>query len=215
VAHNRLTADKVLICLLRHPYRHVIRRWNWKSACLSAFLRGILILLVNRSSGGAGAIGAMFAEICYRALTSGFYSSIVQSFRYVQPVWTATLVSMVLLPMISDTVEFTVHILRGTPRIGATITASAIFTVAATLIELFAMRHGILIVGQNSNSLLQDVRKLPGLILELFSNSLRLISAAFTSAQKKEIHKTLDGYNPRHSGSAPKLRRPADSPVEL
>jgi hypothetical protein len=179
--HNRLTVDKVLICLLRHPYRHVIRRWNWKSACLSALFRGVLILLVNLSSGGASAVDAMFVEICYRALTSGFYSSIVQAFRYVQPAWKAALVTMALLPAVCDSVEFAVHIIRGTQKIGATIAASAIFTVLATLIELFAMRNGILVVGRSSRSLLQDIKNMPGLVY-LFAHNCQQYLTGVRSA---------------------------------
>ncbi len=217
IQHNRLTADKVILCLFRHPYRHVLRRWNWKTACLSAGLRGALILLVNLSSGSASAAGAMAAEVCYRALTSGFYSSVVQSFRYVQPAWTATLVTMALLPAISDGMEFAMHLLRGTQRIGDTIAASAIFTILATLIELFAMRHGVLVVGRNSNSLFQDVRKLPRLANHFFQDCRRLLSAATAFLQVKERRgfekKCASSKN--LSDTAARISRTADSPVEL
>jgi hypothetical protein len=184
VANKRLTVDKVLICLFRHPYRHMIRRWNWKAAFLSTFFRGFLILMANLSFGRVSAAGAMFVEICYRALTSGFYSSITQSFRYAQPAWAASLMSMVLLPVISETIEFGVHRLRGAQQLGATITASVAFTVFATLIELFAMRHGILVVGQNSRSIQQDIKNFHRLIHASLANFQRLFSTACSKLGK-------------------------------
>jgi hypothetical protein len=182
----RLTVDKALLCLMRHPYRHIFRRWNWKSAFLSALFRGILIFLVNLSSGGVNATGAMLAEICYRSLTSGFYSSIVQAFRYVRPVWAATATSMTLLPALCDLLEFCMHKARGTQMLGPTMAASALFTLFSVLIELFIMRHGILVVGHNSNSLLQDLRKIPSLLMELACNGMRKSIAPKLSTKRKE-----------------------------
>jgi Zn-dependent protease with chaperone function len=170
---NRLAVDKVLVCLLRNPYRHLVRRWNWKSACLSAFFRGILVLLANLSAGGTSAVGAMFAEICYRGLTTGFFSALMQSFRFAQPVWAASVIPMILVPLIADSCEFIMHGMRGTQRLGTTILASILFTSISTLFELFAMRHGVLVMGQTSRPLVQDLRILPKLLFE-FADEARL-----------------------------------------
>jgi hypothetical protein len=184
--HSRLTVDKVSYCLLRHPYRHVFRRWNWKSAFLSAFFRGILIFCVNLSTGGVNATSAMLAEICYRSLTSGFCSSIVQSFRYVRPVWAATITSLTLVPVMCDLIEFLMHKARGTQMLGATMAASAVFTLFSVLIELFIMRHGILVIGHNSNSLLEDLRKIPALMMEFVCSCTRMSPAPLFSIKQKK-----------------------------
>jgi hypothetical protein len=167
-----LAVESVLICLIMNPYRHLIRRWNWKSACLSAFSRGTAILLANLSAGAAGAIGAMSAEICYRALTSGFYSSATQAFRYARPLWGASVVSIALLPVIGETLEFTMHRMRGTHKLGATIAVSVVLTAISTLLELFAMRRGVLIMGQTGGSLIQDLKKVRELICALAEEAL-------------------------------------------
>jgi hypothetical protein len=151
---------------------------------MSVFCRGLLILLVNLSSGTASAADAMFAEICYRALTSGFFSSITQTFRYVQPFWAASLTTMVLIPIISDTIEFGIQTICGTQQLSATFAASVIFTAMSTMIELFAMRHGILIIGKNGNSLLQDLKNVPRLSLECICECRQFISAMFVSVRK-------------------------------
>jgi hypothetical protein len=99
---------------------------------------------------------------------------------------------MALLPVISDTVEFTVHLVRGTQCLGTTVLASVIFTAVSTLFELFAMRHGILVVGQNSNSLLQDLKSIPRLIIALFRDCFRLLGAVFASLRRGVIFQRFD-----------------------
>jgi hypothetical protein len=181
---STLGAGGVLICLIKNPYRHLIRRWNWKSACLSAFTRGILVLIANLPAGGVSAIGAMSTEVCYRGLTSGFYSALTQGFRFVKPVWIASLIPTILVPIIADGFEFAVHGIRGTQRLGATIVASLVFTAISTFLELFAMRRGVLVIGQDSGSLQQDLKRIPILLCDFVGEGVRLLSAALALARK-------------------------------
>lgn len=184
---KRLTVDRVLICLSMNPYRHLIRRWNWKSACLSALLRGILVFGANLSAGGSSAAGAMLAEIFYRALTSGFYSALTQSFRFAQPVWAASGIPVILIPIVSDGCELAMHGMRGTQHLGATAAASMIFTAVSTSFELFAMRNNVLVMGENSRPLMQDLKSLPNLVV-IFANqtSRRLLSTITSVGGRKQ-----------------------------
>jgi len=176
---RRLVVNKVLICLAVNPYRHLIRRWNWKSAFLSALMRGILILLANLSTGGARAVGAMFTEVCYRALTSGFCSALTQAFRYARPVWAASIIPIILIPVIADGCELVVHLMLGTQCLGATAAASLIFTAASTSLELFAMRRGVLVMGQNKRPLTEDLKSIPTLIVDFGGEVRRLLLGSF------------------------------------
>lgn len=184
---GRLTADTVLLSLALHPYKHLIRRWNWKTACLSALSRGILILIANLSAGGAGAVGAMFAEACYRALTSGFCSAVTQKFRFAQPAWVATVIPIVLIPVVGESGEFVVHLMSGTQRLGATVIVSMIYTAISTLVEVFAMRRGILVMGPNSGSLLQDLKKGSELIFAFCAKGLNVVSAALAPVRDNAL----------------------------
>ena len=179
-AYRRLSAKAVLLSLVMNPYRHVIRRWNWKCAFLSSIFRGILILLANLPAGLDGAAGAMLAEACYRALTSGFYSALTQAFRFARPVWVASVVPMILIPVISDGLEFAVHGLRGTQRLGATVIASVIFTATVTLFELFAMRQGVLVMGYDSRPLEEDLKKVPKILADFLKEGTQLLRSAVT-----------------------------------
>ena len=154
----------VLRSLVSHPTELLLRRWNWKAALFSSMIRGLLFLGVNAGSGWRAAAAAGAAEFLYRAATAGFYGSVTQSFRRVEPPWHAAVAVLILLPAISHTVEFAIHWMRDTPRLGASIAASLCLTVLSTTFNLYAMRRGALVVGAGERSLWSDIKGLPGLI---------------------------------------------------
>lgn len=146
------------------PVRHLILRWNWKSAVTSAIIRGIIFFTTNLTSGLRAAAFALLTDMAFRMAFSGFYGSLTQAFRRCEPVWAATLFVMVVLPAISHGLEFVVHTLDGTPQLGRSIRASITFTVIATLFNYYAMRHGVLVVGEGRRSFLQDMKAMPRII---------------------------------------------------
>lgn len=159
------TVGEVLIALLRHPVRRLVRRWNWKSAVLSSASRATIFFTVNLTAGLDAAAAAMVTEFVFRATTAGFYGAFTQSFRHASPHWLATLTVMALLPAATHLIEFCVHWLRGTERLADSIVASVIFTIISTLFNLFAMRRGAFIVGDGRASLLHDLRATPRLVI--------------------------------------------------
>lgn len=158
------TIGQVFCALCHHPYELLVRRWNWKSAVLSSLIRALIFFVANLSAGTRGAWAAMSTEFLYRAITAGFYASLTQSFRHVKPEWQATLTAMVLLPLVSHSIELCLHWLRGTPNLRLSILASASFTAISTAYNLFAMRHGALIVGHEAQTLWADLRRTPVII---------------------------------------------------
>lgn len=150
--------------LIAHPRQLLAERWNWKAAVFSATLRATLFLPANLTAGWKAATAAMLAEFIYRAATAGFYGAITQAFRKAEPAWAAGLVLSVLLPIASQSIELMVHLLRGTPKIITSLTASICFTVVSTLFNLYAMRHGALIMGAEGGSVIADLRRMPRLI---------------------------------------------------
>ena len=157
------TIDQVVGQLRRDPGELLIRRWNWKSAISSSILRATIFLVANMRSGLDAALGAMLAEFIYRAIFAGFYGALTQSFRRVEPHWKGTAAAVVTLVLVSHSMELAVHWLRGTPNLWTSIGASFCLTVVSTLFNIHAMRRGILVTGENAQSLLTDFRLLPGL----------------------------------------------------
>jgi len=159
-----VTASEVVREITADPATNLIRRWNWKSALFSSTLRAIIFLVANLTAGWRAATGAMAAEFLYRSITAGFYGAITQALGRAEPEWAAALAAMVLLPLLSHSIELTVHLLRGTPKLLASLIASVCFTALSTLFNLYAMRRGALVVGEASGSVAADLRRLPRLI---------------------------------------------------
>jgi hypothetical protein len=159
------TVGDVFSGILRHPVHKLIRRWNWKAALLSSLLRATIFFFTNLIAGWHAALGAMLAELVFRSITSGFYGAITESFSLARPAWAATAAAMVALPLLAHSLEFLVHWLRGTPKLGLSIGTSVAFTGLSTAFNLYAMRRGILTTSGSSQSLRHDLSQIPRLLL--------------------------------------------------
>src|SRR5579872_3987677 len=161
-----MTLGRALLDFITRPLDLLVRRWNWKAAFSSSLVRGMIFFFANMTSGWRAALGAMAAEYCFRALTSGFYGAMTQHFSLVEPEWQAAAGAMVVLPVVSHSLEFAVHWLRHTPHLRTSIVSSMSFTVVSTLFNFYAMRRGALVTGKGSASLGSDLRRMPRIIAE-------------------------------------------------
>lgn len=161
--------------LVERPVETLLRRWNWKAAILSACVRGAIFFAANLGAGLRAAAGAMLVESALYAAIAGFYGAIVQSFRRAQPAWLATMTVMALLPAVNHSLEFTLHSLAGTAKIGTGIAVSILFSMISAAFNLFAMRRGALIVGVDRQSLLADIRQMPRIIFDFATALPRLL----------------------------------------
>lgn len=166
IHRNRITVRQAFLLLLREPVKHLLHRWNWKSALLSSILRASLFFATNLTAGLPAAIAAMKTELVFRGITSGFYGALTEAFRAAEPAWAAALTVMVLLPVANHSIEFFVHWLRGTQNLWSSILASMILTAFSTLFNFYLMRRGALIVGHGRHSLAKDLARLPRLALD-------------------------------------------------
>jgi hypothetical protein len=170
------TVAEVLEALLRDPGRYLVARWNWKSAVLSSSLRASIFFFTNLVAGWHAALGAMLAELALRSLTSGFYGAVTEAFSTARPAWAAMTAAMLLLPFFAHSLELLVHWMRHTPKLGLSIATSVSFTAVSTAFNLYAMRRGALTVGHGSNSLRDDLRRVPRLILDFLIAIARAVS---------------------------------------
>jgi hypothetical protein len=177
----------VLIRWLRDPLA-LARMWNWKSALLSSMVRGGLFFAVNLQAGARAALGAFLTEWVLRAVTAGFYGAATQSFRRVEPAWVASLAVMVVLPVMTHSIELVVHYLRETPRLLPSIAVSAAFTVVSTQFSLYAMRRGALIVGDGCRPLWWDLRQVPGLVAGFLGAAVRPLARLSGSVPPRPAH---------------------------
>jgi hypothetical protein len=165
-AQTGVSVGEVLLRFVREPGKYLVARWNWKSAVMSSLFRAGIFFFVNLTAGWRAALAAMGTELVYRGLTSGFYGALTEGFSDAEPAWVGALAAMVALPLAGHSLEFLVHWLRGTQKLVPSITASVIFTALSTLFNLYAMRRGALIVGKGRGSLLDDLKRMPRLVLD-------------------------------------------------
>lgn len=157
-----MTAGAVLLQILRDPVEYAIRRWNWKSAIFSPIIRAAIFFFANLTVGWRAASAAALVELLYRGPTAGVYGALTEAFRRADPPWLASVTVMFLLPLLSHSLEATVHYLRGTPHLKTSLIASVCFTAISTLFNLHAMRRGILITqGGDRGTFLSDLRRIP------------------------------------------------------
>lgn len=161
---SRTPLTDVLVAFVRTPRQVLLARWNWKSAICSSLVRAALFAATNAVAGPEAAVRAAIVELSYRAVLAGFHGAVTQSLSRADPPWLASLTAVVLLPGAGHMVEFVVHWWAGTARLAASIGSSVALSVLSTLFNLYAMRRGALIVGTDQASLLQDLRRIPGLV---------------------------------------------------
>ena len=178
----RMTVTDVLIDIFTRP-QDLVRRWHWKAAVFSSVLRGGMFFGTNISAGWEAATGAGLAEFLYRLVASGFYGSMTQSFRKARPEWLANLTAAIVLPAIQHTIEFGIHWMRGTPNLKLSIGTSIGFTIYSTLFNLYSMRRGALLVGQDAQPIWHDIVRFPALFVGFVASAAtgcgRLLQSAF------------------------------------
>jgi len=161
-----VSVAEALVDLFFNPWRRLLLRWNWKTALLSACVRGTIFFIANLGAGLGAAIGAMGVEAALFATLAGFYGALVQAFRRAQPAWAATMTVMALVPAVNHMLEYLMHYASGTKRIAAGVTASISLSILSAMFNLFAMRRGVLIVGDGRASLVDDLRRMPQIVFD-------------------------------------------------
>ena len=105
------------------------------------------------------------------------------------------MVAMIAVPAVSHSIELTIHVLRGTPKILTSVIASVCFTAVSTLFNLYAMRRGALVVGAGSDSVGGDLKRVPRLI------------GGFLAAAPMLLWRTLQAKTAGRSGAGRLVRR--------
>jgi len=134
-----------------------------------ATARATLFFIVNAQAGWSAATMALLVEFFYRGAASGSYGAATQAFRKAQPAWAASIAALLLLPAFGHSLEYIVHSTAGTPLLNRSIFASVSLTAFSTLFHLFAMRRGVLVVGDGSSSLVEDLKRMPRIAFEFFA----------------------------------------------
>jgi hypothetical protein len=183
-----VTIPAAIADLLINPGR-LLLSWNWKTALLSACVRGTIFFVSNLKAGLGEALAAMAVEAALFATLAGFYGALAQSFRRAQPAWAATMMVMILIPVVNHTLEYALHNANGTEKITAGIVASISLSILSAMFNLFAMRRGVLIVGDEKASLIDDLRRMPRVVFDFVMTIPRALWRTIFHQRNKETRK--------------------------
>lgn len=162
------TISEAWLILARDPSLF-IKYWNYKGAILSGVLRAPIFLatyLIGKETLRL-AIGAAAVQFIFRFFFAGISGALVQTFRRVEPPWKALFSILMLVPLVSHVLEFLLqggfgYLTGTTARTDEAILRSISVSIVSALFTLFAMRRGVMIVGESeSKTLLSDISKLP------------------------------------------------------
>jgi hypothetical protein len=158
-----VTVREAIGLIWADPWQVLFRRWNWKSAILGAFIRGLMFFFINRKSGRG--VSAMVAEFLFFSVVSGFYGAITQAFRHARPGWHAKLIVLMIVVSTMHTSEFVMHHwMVHTPRALAGTLASIGFTILSTTFTFFVMSRGAMVIGEEGDPFLRDMKRMPMLV---------------------------------------------------
>lgn len=157
--------------LISNP-REFIRHWNYKGAILSGVLRAPIFLLTYLAGKESVklAIGAAAAQFIFRFLFAGISGALIQTFRRVEPAWKALGTILLVVPAISHIFEFIIqysfaYATSTNDHTDDAIIRSICVSLVSALFTLFIMRRNVMIVGEGSKSLFNDLKRMPIMIL--------------------------------------------------
>lgn len=170
------TVASVFGLLLRNPWTLIVGRWNWKTAIVSAAIRGTIFLVSNLTAGLGVAVTAALVEILFVATTNGAYGALTQAFSKARPHWAGALSVMIVVPAIAHSVELLFHWAAATPQLRRSILASIAFSAVSALFNVFAMRRDVLVTGEASRPLTDDLRRLPAVWVAFMREGVRIVA---------------------------------------
>ena len=182
----RTTVGKALLLLFRNPSYYFVQHWNWKSALFAAINRGTIFFVATMRRGRAEISIAVLVEIVFSCATAGIYAAFTQAMRFAQPGWLAALILALAIPLALCGIDFAAHVYTGMHNVRPAVTFATVLSVISTLFNLFMMRRGAMVVGEDSQPLWRDLIRVPVLFVQfLIAGPLWAWSLVFGKAKNR------------------------------
>lgn len=155
-----------------------LTHWNWKVALLTAVLRGLACVAALWHMEFHARRHFGLVEAAFVLLTCGFFSALQQQSLELRPVFLAWLVCVVVVPLTSLGCDAALHLwLDGleTRQLGV---AGVIFTIVSATFHWHMIRNGALLVGDESQTLGNDLKRIPRLIGTYFATPVLWVRKA-------------------------------------
>jgi MFS-type transporter involved in bile tolerance (Atg22 family) len=150
--------------MVLHPRRCLIPAWSWQAAVSSALFRAGVFYVTNLRAGRAAAIRAGVVEVVFAVVAAGLLGAVSQRLRLARPLWATVVLVWLAFPAIMLLAQFGVHQVAHTRYMGTGLLASFALSAIASSFSWYAMRHGALLGGDVSTTMMHDVRHLPNIV---------------------------------------------------
>jgi hypothetical protein len=138
--------------------------WNWKCALLSSTARSIVYLVALAHTGHRGGFSIVMVEMVYVTLTAGFYAGLQQKALGLRNLLLGNLIVVIGVPSLSQLLDWNTHRLVGAAVPGKATLTVCIFVIVSALFHLHVMRRGAFLTNHRGRSLIEDFRRMPGII---------------------------------------------------
>lgn len=162
----QLTVGRALLQVLQNPFYYFVKHWNWKSALFAAINRGTIFFIATMKRGRTEISIAVLVEIIFSCATSGIYAAFTQAMRFAQPGWLAACIVALGIPSALYGFDYLAHVYTGMHHVRPAVTFATGLSVVSTLFNLFIMRRGAMVVGEESQPLWRDLVRIPVLLVQ-------------------------------------------------
>ncbi|MBE0658281.1 MAG: hypothetical protein IH602_11365 [Bryobacteraceae bacterium] len=146
--------------------------WNWKTALSSGIYRSPAFLLAGFSHAGTAAgVRAASIEFAVLAAAAGFTGAWLESLNAKPRGLYTRAVVFCFVPAALHLAEFVVHSLAGTPAAGRGIMLSIGLSIVSSSFCWHTMRRGAMLTSAGAPGLLDDLRRMPQLLLSFVTSS--------------------------------------------
>jgi len=162
----------------RHPFvAQALTCWNWKCALLSATARSAVYLAAMMRPGLHGRVAIVLVEIAYVTLTAGLYAGLQQQALGLRSRLLGNLIVVVGVPGVAQAFDWLSHRAVGATPPGKATIAVCVFALISALFHLHVMRRGAFLTGHSGRSLVNDFRRMPGLIVQFVAMPFAYLGA--------------------------------------
>jgi hypothetical protein len=159
----------VLSDLVSHPAQTFFYSWNWKSAVLSAMLRAPIFLVATMRHGLKAISIAVITEVVFSGVISGCYGAVVQRLRRARPLWAASLLILIVFPVLVLWLDCLLHLFTGMPNLKGGMLGAGALCLLSSLFNWYVMSRNGLLVGEGAHSFSSDLKRMPRLVMEFVS----------------------------------------------
>lgn len=168
---------------MRNAWLYPLTHWNWKAALITAIFRAgaCMAALAHSSLHQREHFGVV--EACYVLLTAGIFSAWQQQALSVRPRRLAWTITVLAIPLGSLAADSALHLWLDNGNMRALGIGAVIFTVVSGMFHWHVMQNGALLVGEDSRSLMEDMKAMPRLALSFVTQPFNALTAWWAGAE--------------------------------